>query len=127
MRKFCKILMTLFCVSTMSSVAVAQEKSKGEKIYKDYCEACHQPGGVGSEDVYLPLNGNPFVVDDELVLIDLILKGRAGMPAFIEDLEKEELTTILNYIRTNWENEGSKIKQSTMDKQYKIVYDALDE
>lgn len=108
---------------TLHTVNVwAQDHSTdGATIYEEYCEACHQPGGEGYEDTYPALKGNEFVLGDKEELIYLLLEGRAGMPTFIHDLEKDQLTIILNYIRNSWGNKAEPIEQSQMDEAYDYI------
>ena len=119
MKNYVKVLLAMVGISALSSAANAQDHSaEGAAIYTDFCEACHQVGGEGYEDVYPPLKDNVFVLGDSEELIYLLLEGRAGMPTFIADLEVEELTTIINYIRNSWGNAAGDITQDEMNSAY---------
>mgnify|MGYP001366425136 CR=1 FL=1 len=119
MKNYTKILMANVGILALFSNAYAQEG--GEEIYVDYCEACHQPGGEGFEDTYPPLKENVFVLGDDEELIYLMLEGRGGMPTFVYDLDVEQLTTILNYIRTSWGNAGSEIDPADVEEAYEFI------
>ncbi|MCC3862056.1 c-type cytochrome [Pseudemcibacter aquimaris] len=122
MKNYFKLLVALMGATTIISNANAQDHSaEGAQIYTDFCEACHQPGGEGYEDIYPALKGNEFVLGDKEELIYLLLEGRAGMPTFISDLEVDELTTIVNYIRNSWGNAGGEITQEEMDVAYEEI------
>lgn len=122
MKKFYKTLIVLAGFSALFSNAAAQDHSEaGTEIYVDYCEACHQPGGEGFEDTYPPLKDNIFVLGDTEELIYLMLEGRAGMPTFIADLEVDEITTILNYIRNSWGNAGGEIAHADVEEAYEFI------
>lgn len=124
MKNYMKLLLALFGATTIFSVANAQDHSaNGAAIYTDFCEACHQVGGEGYEDIYPALLNNEFVLGDPEEVIYLMLEGRAGMPTFIADLEVEELTTIINYIRNSWGNAADEISQEEMD----VAYDEIAE
>lgn len=127
MIKYYKIILVLFGVSTLLSTASAQGNSEeGASIYTDYCEACHQVGGVGFEDTYPALKDNIFVLGDTEELIYLMLEGRAGMPTFIGDLEVDQITTILNYIRNSWGNKASEIDPAAMKEAYELIVEEDD-
>ena len=119
MKNYFKLLLALLGASTLMTSANAQDHSaEGAQIYTDYCEACHQAGGEGYEDIYPALKDNEFVNGDQEELIYLLLEGRAGMPTFISDLEVDQLTTIINYIRNSWGNTAGEITQEEMDAAY---------
>mgnify|MGYP003624618265 CR=1 FL=1 len=122
MKNYFKILFAIIGVTTLTAAASAQDHSaEGAEIYVDYCEACHQVDGEGYEDIYPALKDNAFVLGDQEELIYLLLEGRAGMPTFIADLEVEQLTTIINYIRNSWGNAGGEISQDAMDEAYEFI------
>lgn len=127
MKKLYVLILALIGSTTFLSAASAQDHSaEGAEIYTDYCEACHQVEGIGFEDVYPPLKDNVFVNGDPEELIYLLLEGRAGMPTFIADLEAEELTTIINYIRNSWGNASGEITQEEMDLAYEEIVEEYD-
>lgn len=122
MKKLYQIMIATLGFSALISTVNAQDHSAdGAAIYTDFCEACHQPGGEGFEDVYPALKENIFVLGDKEELIYLMLEGRAGMPTFIADLEVEQLTTIINYIRNSWGNAGGDISQEEVDEAYELI------
>ena len=127
MKNYLKILFAIAGISALFSTASAQDHSQeGAAIYVDFCEACHQVGGEGFEDTYPPLKDNIFVLGDSEELIYLMLEGRAGMPTFIADLEVEELTSIINYIRNSWGNAAGEISQEVMDAAYEEIVEEDD-
>lgn len=122
MNRIYQIIIAVMGFSAFLSTSYAQDHSEeGAQIYVDFCEACHQPGGEGFEDVYPPLKENVFVLGDKEELIYLMLEGRAGMPTFIADLEVEELTTIINYIRNSWGNAGGDVSFDEVDEAYQLI------
>ncbi|HPF46133.1 MAG: cytochrome c [Alphaproteobacteria bacterium] len=122
MKNYFKIFIALMGSLIFLSTASAQDFSEdGAQIFTDYCEACHQPGGVGFEDVYPALKGNTFVQGDKEEVIYLLLEGRAGMPTFIGDLEPEQITTIINYIRNSWGNKAEEVTQDEVDNAIEMV------
>lgn len=122
MKNFFKLILVVFSFSLIFSNAYAQDHSaEGAAIYTDFCEACHQPEGIGYEDVYPALTENVFVLGDTEELIYLMLEGRAGMPTFIADLEVDQLTTIINYIRNSWGNAGGEVSLEEVDEAYQYI------
>ncbi len=122
MKKIIHVIIALVGFSALFSAAYAQDYlEEGEQIYVDFCEACHQPGGEGFEDIYPALKDNEFVLGDKEEVIYLLLEGRAGMPTFIADLEVDQLTTIINYIRNSWGNDGGEVTQEEVDEAYEFI------
>lgn len=92
----------------------------GEKVYKQYCMACHQANGQGVQGMYPTLIGTDYVVGDKERLIGIILNGMEGeievkgetfnniMPShnFLSD---QEVADVLTYIRQMGENDASEV------------------
>lgn len=76
----------------------------GEQVYADRCAGCHLPDGLGEP----PLDANPFVTGgDPNPVIDIVLHGNGGMPAFEGVLTDEEVAGVVTYIRNAWTNDAS--------------------
>jgi len=96
--------------------------SAGEKAYKTYCSTCHQGDGKGDGDRFPPLNGSEWVVGDKNRLINVVLNGLEGpvtvkgksfngtMPKH-EFLTDSDIAQILTYIRLNFTNNSSAIRE----------------
>lgn len=84
-------------------------RQKGEEIYDGYCAACHQDRGGGADGIFPELAGNPFVTSAAGPLVRVLLTGRGGMPNFSRQLDAEELSYVLSYIRDAWGNAASPI------------------
>lgn len=90
----------------------------GQKIYNQYCMACHQSNGKGASGRFPPLNDTDWVIGDKERLVHLILNGMEGeievngeiydgiMPqhSFLND---DQIANVLTYIRTNFGNQAS--------------------
>src|SRR6202453_2843199 len=88
----------------------------GARIYLDNCAACHRPDGVGYEQVFPRLAGNPVVqAANPRSLISIVLDGsqtpRPGrtpaqftMPSFAWRLSDRDVADVVNFIRTSWGN-----------------------
>ena len=114
---------TLSHIRTPHEVNDNLEKGKivgGEKIYIDYCSACHQGNGKGDAARFPPLAGASWVTGNKTKLIQVILNGLEGsvevngttyngtMPRnnFLSDAEIAE---VLTYIRQNFGNKASSV------------------
>jgi len=93
---------------------------KGQELYHWYCGACHQRDGKGASGRFPPLAGVDWVTGEKQRLINIVLSGLEGpievdgesydnvMPqhSFLND---EQISDVLNYIRSNFGNEASEI------------------
>lgn len=92
----------------------AELVAMGETLYNETCIACHQAGGEGAESEvaltrYPALAGNPLVTfEDPTVLVDTLLWGRAGMPAF-RGWSDEEIAAVSSYVRQAWGNQAAPV------------------
>lgn len=101
-------LAALALATGLAAPAIAS--ADGKSLYMDNCSACHQVSGKGVKGAFPPLAGAPLVQGPPKVLITTVLNGRAGMPAFKDDINDADLAAILTYARTGWGNKGSVIK-----------------
>jgi len=63
----------------LSAPASAQSKKNGEKVYNEYCSACHQKDGKGLPNVYPPLASSDYVAKmDKETLIREVVFGKSG-------------------------------------------------
>lgn len=92
----------------------------GERLYKQYCTACHQNNGSGVPNVYPPLAGTDWVTGDKTRLIDVVLNGMegeievngkpySGVMTPHDFLTDDQLADVLTYIRQSFGNEASAI------------------
>ncbi|MBK5538169.1 cytochrome c [Pseudomonas sp. TH05] len=98
------------------------DSKPGAAVYIDNCAACHRTDGHGYTRVFPALAGNPVLQsDDATSLIHIVLKGGTlpathtapstfTMPAFAWRLSDQEVADVVNFIRTSWGNQGSKVK-----------------
>jgi len=90
---------------TASAASVVQN-SKTRELYEKHCAVCHQPDGEGGivklEDQKLKV---PSLKSDKArrhsdeSMIDQILKGGDGMPAFKEKLNRDDINDLVRFIR----------------------------
>ena len=98
------------------------DSKPGAAVYIDNCAACHRTDGHGYTRVFPALAGNPVLQsEDATSLIHIVLKGGTlpathtapstfTMPAFAWRLSDQEVADVVNFIRTSWGNQGSKVK-----------------
>ncbi|RPE09278.1 quinoprotein glucose dehydrogenase [Chitinophaga lutea] len=89
--------------------------SKGQALYKSYCDACHKADGKGIQGSFPALDGNALVNGKPQALVKIILNGQSGnmkggeqMPAF-KFLSDADVTAIVNYTRKSWSNKAYEI------------------
>ena len=103
----------------------------GQKVYNQYCLACHQSNGMGASGRFPPLKGTEWVTGDKKRLVHLILNGMEGeievngeiynglMPqhSFLND---DQIAKVLTYIRTNFNNKASSLSAEEVKRFRKI-------
>lgn len=108
----------------MDNTAVLKQGDGGELAYKKHCMVCHQRDAGGIPKMYPPLANNKVVSGDKEKLIDIVLNGMSGeievngekyngVMASYSNLSDQEIASVLNYLRSNFGNDGEKI--STTD------------
>jgi len=107
-------LLSLAAAMALPAVALAAPPPQGQ--FNDNCSACHQVTGKGIKGAFPALAGSPLVVGPAPVLISTVLNGRAGMPAFKDDLSDAELSGILTYIRASWGNKAGPVSPADIAK-----------
>jgi nitrite reductase (NO-forming) len=124
-----KIVIALFTVTLSLTLLSFQKKpafdlkasiGRGKEIYLAQCVTCHMEAGEGIEGVYPPLAKSDYLMADKKRAITQVIKGANGpikvngkpydgeMTAF--DLNDQELSDVLNYIRNSWGNKGEAVK-----------------
>ncbi len=98
-------------LATALAITGAASAQDGEALYQTHCAACHQSEGQGL-GTFPALVDNAVVLGDERELVDLVLHGRAAMPAFAETLDDAAVTTVLNHVRSAWGNDAEAIDEA---------------
>ncbi|PTQ07123.1 cytochrome C [Sphingomonas oleivorans] len=79
--------------------------SSGEQVYQQICQACHMPdakGGSGAGNIPA-LAANPNLKDASYP-INVILRGKGGMPSFAGMIEPDQIAGVVGYLRTHFGN-----------------------
>jgi mono/diheme cytochrome c family protein len=90
---------------TAGTDAAAVTAATGEQTYREICQACHMAnaeGGMGAGKIPA-LASNPHLAAEDFV-IDRVLRGRGGMPAFADMLSAEQIAGVVGYVRTHFGN-----------------------
>jgi len=113
-------------VETGGPAAELTQVELGEKVFKEVCQACHQPTGLGMAGQFPPLAGSEWVHGSEANekrLVAIVLKGLKGpitvkggaynnqMPAQ-EPLGPKKIAAVLTYVRQAWGNKGGEISEA---------------
>lgn len=106
------------------------EREAAEALYDKHCEECHASSGRGGFMKAPPVAGSAIVQGrDPSSLINIILYGARpakelnppgaweNMRAFAERMTDEEIAAVANYVRSSWNNQGSKITAQDVAKQ----------
>jgi mono/diheme cytochrome c family protein len=121
---------TRFTYDTLEHVALKNgDASKpGAMIYLNNCAACHRPDGVGYEQVFPRLAGNPVVqAENPKSLISIVLDGsqtprtsgtpaQFTMPRFAWRLSDKDVADVVGFIRTSWGNRASPVSSADVAK-----------
>lgn len=99
--------------------------AKGQEVYAQVCQACHQPTGLGLPGVFPPLDASDWVTGPAGVPVAIILKGLQGpievsgttynsmMPA-ANYLTDEQVSNVTTYIRQAWSNKAEAVTVETV-------------
>lgn len=95
-----------------------QIPADGRQVYEDICQACHMADakGGGSAGAMIPaLAGNPRLADKDYG-IELLLKGRAGMPWFSDMLTRQQMAAVLTYVRGHFNDYRDPVTVADIDR-----------
>jgi len=93
---------------------------RGKNIYIINCLSCHMENGEGIEGLYPPVAKSDYMLADTKRSIRQILYGVSGemtvngkiynLPMEGYELNDEQASDVLNYIRNSWENKAEAVK-----------------
>ena len=90
----------------------------GRDVYKNICQACHQPDGRGQERVAPSLVGSALALASPDIPARILLNGKEGpiglMPPIGSVLSDEQIAGVLTYIRREWGQPGSAVDPATI-------------
>ncbi len=90
----------------------------GSEIYKNVCQACHQPDGRGQERLANSLIGSVLALAPADITARVLLNGKEGatglMPPLGSVLSDEQVASVLTYIRREWGQNGTPVTPATV-------------
>lgn len=99
--------------------------AKGESLYAQHCQSCHQSNGEGLKGAFPPLRGSPVVNDTNPELqITIIMKGYDARAEYgvmppvgtNANLNAEQISAIVNHERSTWGNNARNIPPDEVQK-----------
>jgi mono/diheme cytochrome c family protein len=95
-----------------------QRFEAGRDVYKNICQACHQPDGRGQERVAPSLVGATLALASPDIPARILLNGKEGpvglMPPVGSVLSDEQIAGVLTYVRREWGQPGSAVDAATV-------------
>ena len=90
----------------------------GRDVYRNICQACHQPDGRGQEKVAPSLVGSTLALASPDIPARILLNGKEGpvglMPPVGSVLSDEQIAGVLTYVRREWGQPGSAVDPATV-------------
>jgi mono/diheme cytochrome c family protein/glucose/arabinose dehydrogenase len=90
----------------------------GREVYRNVCQACHQPDGRGQEKVAPGLGGSALTLAAAEIPVRILLNGKEGpvglMPPIGSAFTDEQVASVLTFVRREWGNEGSPVDAATV-------------
>jgi mono/diheme cytochrome c family protein/glucose/arabinose dehydrogenase len=85
----------------------------GREVYRNICQACHQPDGRGQERLAPSLVGSVLVLAAPEIPARILLNGKEGpvglMPPVGSVLSDDQIAGVLTYIRREWGHTGTPV------------------
>jgi mono/diheme cytochrome c family protein len=116
-----KILVVVLLLVSYVSFSQKKKANEGQKIYTQYCLACHQEDGSGVPNMNPPLRKSDWVNGDKTRLINVVLNGLdeeievngdsyRGIMASHSFLNDKQIADVLTFIRSNFDNTSDAVK-----------------
>jgi mono/diheme cytochrome c family protein/glucose/arabinose dehydrogenase len=85
----------------------------GREVYRNICQACHQPDGRGQDRLAPTLIGSPLTIAPPEIPARILLNGKEGpiglMPPVGSVLTDDQIAGVLTYIRREWGQTASPV------------------
>jgi mono/diheme cytochrome c family protein len=95
-----------------------QRFEAGHEIYRNLCQACHQPDGRGQDRLAPSLVGSEFALAAPEIPARILLNGKEGpvglMPPIGASITDEQIASVLTYIRREWGQDGTPVDAGTV-------------
>ena len=104
---------------TPLTAAEQQRFEAGREVYRNICQACHQPDGRGLARVAPPLVGSVLALAPAEVTARILLNGKEGpvglMPPIGTTLTNDQIASVLTYVRREWGQAGDPVDPGTVE------------
>ncbi|MCW5549791.1 MAG: nitrite reductase, copper-containing [Opitutaceae bacterium] len=103
----------------IANLTMQAQMEKGRQVYMQTCFACHLADGKGIPNVFPPLAGSDYMLEDRDRTVRIVLKGMSGpvtvngvtynsvMPPLNEVLTDQQVADVVTYIYNSWGNQGA--------------------
>ena len=95
------------------TVEEQQRFDAGREVYRNICQACHQPDGRGQERLAPSLVGSALTLAAPAIPARILLSGKEGpvglMPPVGSVLSDDQIAGVLTYIRREWGQTGTPV------------------
>jgi putative membrane-bound dehydrogenase-like protein len=90
----------------------------GREVYRNICQACHQPDGRGQERLAPTLLGSVLTLAQPEVPVRILLNGKEGpdglMPPVGSVLSDDQIAAVLTYVRREWGQSATAVDAATV-------------
>jgi mono/diheme cytochrome c family protein/glucose/arabinose dehydrogenase/HEAT repeat protein len=90
----------------------------GREVYRNVCQACHQPDGRGMEKLAPTLVDSPLALAPAEIPIRILLHGKEGptglMPPVGQVFSDDQIAAVLTYVRREWGQSGSPVEPAAV-------------
>jgi mono/diheme cytochrome c family protein len=104
---------------TPLTAAEQQRFEEGREIYRNICQACHQPDGRGLARVAPSLVDSVLALAPAEVTARILLNGKQGsvglMPPIGATLTNDQIASVLTYVRREWGQTGDPVDAATVE------------
>jgi putative membrane-bound dehydrogenase-like protein len=91
-----------------------QRFARGRDVYRNFCQACHQPDGRGQDKLAPTLIDSTLALARPEVPVRVLLHGKEGaiglMPPIGSTLNDDQIASVLTYVRREWGQAGSPVE-----------------
>jgi mono/diheme cytochrome c family protein/glucose/arabinose dehydrogenase len=95
-----------------------QRFNAGQEVYRNVCQACHQPDGRGQAKIAASLVNSTLALARAEIPVRILLNGKEGaiglMPPVGQVFSDEQIADVLTYIRREWGQGGSPVDPATV-------------
>jgi mono/diheme cytochrome c family protein/glucose/arabinose dehydrogenase len=95
-----------------------QRFDAGREVYRNLCQACHQPDGRGQDRIAPSLVGSALALAPSGIPVRILLHGKEGrtglMPPIGAAITDAQIASVLTYIRREWGQTGSPVNEEAV-------------